>query len=52
MWTRFQLQGGLQCGFHAFAKGQVVELTFSAITGLQPSRSWTPQVELVLSSWF
>jgi hypothetical protein len=52
MWTRFQLQGGLQCGFHAFAKGQVVELNFAAITGLQPSRSWTPQVELILSSWF
>ena len=52
MWTRFQLQGGLQCGFHAFAKGQVIELNFSAITGLQPSRSWTPQVELILSSWF
>jgi len=52
MWTRFQLQGGLQCGFRAFAKGQVVELNFSAITGLQPARSWTPQLELILSSWF
>jgi len=43
---------GIQSGFQAFAKGQVVELNFSAITNLQPSRSGTPQVELILSSWF
>jgi hypothetical protein len=52
MWTQFRLQGGIQCGFQAFAKGQVVEVNFSAITNLQPSRSWTPQVELILSSYF
>ena len=52
MWTQFQLQGGIQCGFQAFAKGQVVELNFSAITNLQPSRSWTPQIELIFSSYF
>jgi hypothetical protein len=52
MWTQFRMQGGIQRGFHAFAKGQVIELNFSAITNLQPSRSWPPQVELVLSSYF
>jgi len=52
MWTQFRLQGGIQCGFRAFAKGQVVEVNFGAITKLQPSRSWTPQIELIFSSYF
>lgn len=52
MWTQFRMQGGLQVGFDLFAKGQTVEINWSAITSLQPSRSWTPQVGLILSSYF
>ncbi len=52
MWTQFRLQGGVQLGFEWFARGQSIELNFSAITTLQPSRTWAPQVGLVLSSYF
>ncbi len=52
MWTQFRIQGGVQVGFEWFARGQAVELNWSAITGLQPSRSWAPQFGLVLSSYF
>ena len=52
MWTQFRIQGGVQVGFEWFARGQAVELNWSAITDLQPSRSWAPQVGLVLSSYF
>jgi len=52
MWTQFRMQGGLQVGFDAFARGQTVELNYSAITSLQPSRSWSSQIGLILSSYF
>jgi len=52
MWTQFRIQGGVQVGFEWFARGQAIELNGSAITSLQPSRSWAPQVGLVLSSYF
>jgi hypothetical protein len=52
MWTQFRIQGGLQVGFDLFARGQTVELNYVAVTSLQPSRSWTPQVGLVVSSYF
>lgn len=52
MWTQFRLQAGLVVGFRAFARGQSVELNYSAVTMLQPSRSWYPLWGLVLSSYF
>jgi hypothetical protein len=52
MWTQFRMQGGLQVGFDAFARGQTVELNYSVITSLQPSRSWSSQIGLILSSYF
>jgi hypothetical protein len=52
MWTQFRIQGGLECGFHAFARGQVIEVNFIADTDLQPSRSWTPIISVILSSFF
>lgn len=51
-WTQFRMQGGLQVGFDAFAAGQTVELNFSAVTGLEPSRTWTPLVGAILSTYF
>lgn len=52
MWTQFRMQAGLQVAFDLFARGQTVEVNYVAITGLQPSRSWSPQLGLILSSWF
>jgi hypothetical protein len=48
----FRLQGGLECGFHALARGQAIDVNFIADTGLQPSRSWTPIISVILSSFF
>ncbi len=52
MWTQFRVEGGLQVGFDAFARGQTIEVNYAAITALQPSRSWNPQIGLILSSYF
>ncbi len=51
-WTQFRIQGGVQLGFEWFARGQAIELNYAAITTLQPSRGWAPQVGLVLASYF
>ncbi len=51
MWTQFRLQAGLQAGFQAFGRGQTVEVNYVAITSLQPARSWSPQVGVVLSTY-
>jgi hypothetical protein len=51
MWTQFRLQGGLQAGFQLFGRGQTVEVNYVAITMLQPSRNWSPQVGIVLSTF-
>lgn len=52
MWTQFRMQAGVQVGFDLFAQGQTVEANWSAITSLQPSRSWAPQVGLILATYF
>jgi hypothetical protein len=52
MWTQFRMQTGLQVGLDLFAQGQTVEINWSAITSLQPSRSWSPQVGLILATYF
>jgi hypothetical protein len=52
MWTQFRMQAGLQAGFDLFAQGQTAEINWSAITSLQPSRSWAPQVGLILATYF
>ena len=52
MWTQLRLQVGLQVGFDLFARGQSIEVSWMAVTRLQPVHSWSPQVGLVLSSYF
>ena len=52
MWTQFRIEGGLQMGFEWFARGQTIEVNYTAITNLQPGRSWSPQIGLILSSYF
>ena len=52
MWTQFRMQGGVQVGFDLFAKGQTVEINWSAVTRLQPDRSWTPQVGFIVATYF
>jgi hypothetical protein len=52
MWTQLRLQGGLQVGFDLFARGQSVEVSWMAVTRLQPVHTWNPQVGLILSSYF
>jgi hypothetical protein len=52
MWTQLRLQGGLVVGFDLFARGQSIEMSWMAVTRLQPAHSWSPQVGLVLSSYF
>jgi hypothetical protein len=58
LWTlqrdvdRFRIQGGVRFGFEWFANGQTIEIDDSAITALQPSRSWAPQIGLILASYF
>ncbi len=39
-------------GLRLQAQGQTVEVSWSAITSLQPSRSWAPQVGLILATYF
>jgi hypothetical protein len=52
IWTQFRIQGGLQVGFDLFAGGQTLEVACVAITSLQPDRSWSPQVGIILASYF
>ena len=51
-WTQFRIEGGMQVGFQWFARGQTIEVNYTAITNLQPGRSWSPQIGLILSSYF
>jgi len=52
MWTQFRMEAGLQCGFHWFGRGQIIEANFSVETKLQPSHSWTPVVGLIWYIYF
>jgi hypothetical protein len=48
MWQQFRMQAGLQCSFGGVGRGQVVEVNYSAVTYLQPGRSWRSIVGIVL----
>jgi hypothetical protein len=52
MWTQFRMEGGLQCGFDWFGRGQIIEANFSVVTKLQPSHSWTPVVGVIWYIYF
>ncbi len=52
MWTQFRLQGGVQVGLDLFARGQTIEVNFSPAETLQPQRTWTPIVGIILGSYF
>ncbi len=47
MWEQFRLQAGLQCSFGGIGRGQVLEANYSAVTYLQPGRSWRSIVGIV-----
>lgn len=49
MWDQFRMQAGLQLGAHWFGEGQIIELSASVFTYLQPSRSYAPVIGAV---WF
>ncbi len=52
MWDQFRLQVGLQLGVHWFGAGQVIEMSGSVFTYLQPSRSHAPVLGAVFYQYF
>lgn len=52
MWTQVRLQGGVQVGLDLFARGQTIEVNFSPAETLQPQRTWTPIIGIILGSYF
>lgn len=52
MWDQFRLQVGLQLGVHWFGAGQVIEVSGSVFTYLQPSRSHAPVLGVVFYQFF
>jgi hypothetical protein len=47
MWEQFRMQAGLQCSFGGIGRGQVIEVNYSTVTYLQPTRSWRPMVGVI-----
>ncbi len=47
MWEQFRMQAGLQWSFGGIGRGQVVEVNYSAVTYLQPGRSWRSVVGII-----
>jgi len=52
MWDQFRIQVGLQLGVHWFGAGQVIEVSGSVFTYLQPSRSHAPVLGAVFYQFF
>jgi len=52
MWAQFRMQAGLQLSVDWFGKGQVIELSGSVFTYLQPSRSHSPVIGAVWYQYF
>jgi hypothetical protein len=52
MWSQFRMQAGLQASVHWFGRGQTLEVNYSTITYLQPSRSWRPVLGIILYLYF
>ncbi len=51
-WTQFRMEAGLQWSIPGPGRGQVLELNYSTVTYLQPSRSWRPIVGVVWYIYF
>lgn len=52
MWDQFRMQVGIQLGVYWFGKGQVIEVSGSVFTYLQPSRSHAPVIGAVFYQYF
>jgi hypothetical protein len=52
MWEQFRMQAGLQASFGGIGRGQVIEVNYSAVTYLQPGRSWRSVIGLVWYLYF
>jgi hypothetical protein len=52
MWDQFRIQVGMQLGVHWFGAGQVIEVSGSVFTYLQPSRSHAPVLGAVFYQFF
>jgi hypothetical protein len=52
MWDQFRIQVGLQLGVYWFGAGQVIEVSGSVFTYLQPSRSHAPVLGAVFYQFF
>ena len=52
MWDQFRIQVGLQLGVHWFGAGQLIEVSGSVFTYLQPSRSHAPVLGAVFYQFF
>jgi hypothetical protein len=47
VWEQFRMQVGLQCSFGGIGRGQVIEVNYTTVTYLQPTRSWRPVVGVI-----
>ena len=52
MWVQFRIQAGLQTSVHWFGRGQTIEVNYSTVTYLQPSRSWRPVLGVIWYQYF
>ena len=52
MWDQFRMQVGLQLGVYWFGAGQMIEVSGSVFTYLQPSRSHAPVLGAVFYQFF
>jgi len=52
MWDQFRIQVGLQLGVHWFGAGQLIEVSGSVFTYLQPSRSHAPVLGAAFYQFF
>ncbi|MEY2668717.1 MAG: hypothetical protein RJA59_1355 [Pseudomonadota bacterium] len=52
MWDQFRMEAGLQASVHWFGQGQTLEVNYSTVTYLQPSRSWRPVLGFIWYQYF
>ena len=52
MWDQFRVQFGLQLGVYWFGAGQLIEVSGSVFTYLQPSRSHAPVLGAAFYQFF
>ncbi|HTP28082.1 MAG TPA: hypothetical protein VMK12_20815 [Anaeromyxobacteraceae bacterium] len=49
MWSQFRMEAGVQCPFEVGDLKQTLEVNFTALTYLQPTRTWRPVLGLIWS---